>query len=253
MDRKDGLNEGPADTRGFIPLFAAAQVCALVSVILILVWSDQYMGGFAWSNAGTRFNWHPVLMIVAFVFLYGNGALVYRLLRNEPKYQLKLIHGFINGAAFLLSAIGLWAVFSFHNEANIPNMYSMHSWLGLGTVILFGLNLTGGAIFFLLPIAPVNLRALVLPIHVFSGQVLLGLILTCIISGINEKAFFRLTGDRAYGKMPSEAYVANFLGVAVTLFFLIVTYAVSKPEYKRRPLASDNQTPVRLPMSESVH
>ena len=252
-DSKDG-DGGRADTRGFLPLFAAAQVFALLSVVLVIIWGNQYLGGFDWSKPGQRFNWHPVLMVVAFVFLYGNGMLIYRLMRDEPKPRLKLIHASLNGLAFLLAVVGLIAVFSFHNENHIPNMYSLHSWIGLGTVILFGSNLVGGAAFFLLPQMPDYWRAAILPLHVYGGQAALLLIVVSVISGTTEKAFFKLTGKTAespaYSALSAEAYLLNFLGVSVVLFSLIVGYTVTRPQYKRRPLSSE--VPVRLAMSESI-
>lgn len=228
------------------------KTCALISVILVIVWCKQHLGGFDWSVAGQRFNWHPVLMVVAFVFLYGNGMLIYRLMRDEPKPRLKLLHATVNGLAFLLAVIALIAVFSFHNEAKIPNMYSLHSWIGLGTVILFGANLVGGAVFFLLPQTPDHLRAVILPLHVFGGQAALFLIAVSIVSGTTEKALFKFTGKTpGYSNLPSEAYLLNFLGIFVVLSCLITWYTVTRPEYKRRPLVSE--VPVRMAMSESVH
>lgn len=39
--------------------------------------------------------------------------------------------------ALLLSAVGLGAVFGFHNAENIPHVYSLHSWIGIAAVALF--------------------------------------------------------------------------------------------------------------------
>lgn len=53
---------------------------------------------------------------------------------------MKLVHAGLHLLAFILVAIALVAVFDFHNAAKIPNMYSLHSWLGLTAVILYCLQ-----------------------------------------------------------------------------------------------------------------
>ncbi len=51
--------------------------------------------------------------------------------------MMKLIHAGLNVLAFILAVISVVAVFDFHNAKNIPNMYSLHSWIGLAVVILY--------------------------------------------------------------------------------------------------------------------
>lgn len=65
--------------------------------------------------------------------------LIYRTQRNVRKRRLKLTHAGIMLFIVLLTVIALVAVFDSHNLASppIPNMYSLHSWVGLTTVILF--------------------------------------------------------------------------------------------------------------------
>lgn len=79
-------------------------------------------------------------MIVLFA-----AMLVYRTGRSRPKMQLKLWHGGVHGVAFVLSVIGLKAAFDSHNYAVPPkaNLYTLHSWLGLITVILFSSQVNG--------------------------------------------------------------------------------------------------------------
>ena len=67
---------------------------------------------------------------------------MYRIFRNEPKFKLKLAHAAIMILVFILSVIALIAVFDFHNLKQIPNMYSLHSWMGILTLILFSFQVS---------------------------------------------------------------------------------------------------------------
>lgn len=64
-----------------------------------------------------------------------------------PKLPWKVTHAALHLMAFILTVLGLVAVFSFHNQANIANLYSLHSWLGITTVFLFACQV--GALYLL--------------------------------------------------------------------------------------------------------
>lgn len=67
------------------------------------------------------------------------ASLVYRLPQSwlGSKLPWKIAHAALHLVAFILTVLGLVAVFKYHNEAKIANLYSLHSWLGITTVFLF--------------------------------------------------------------------------------------------------------------------
>lgn len=66
------------------------------------------------------------------------AIIVYRLpwTWTYSKVTMKFIHAGLHFVAFVLAVISTVAVFDFHNAAKIPNMYSLHSWLGLAILLL---------------------------------------------------------------------------------------------------------------------
>lgn len=61
---------------GFNVLFGITEIFGVLLIILMLVWTTHYEGGFAWtSNPKLQFNWHPLLMTIGLVFLYANGKI----------------------------------------------------------------------------------------------------------------------------------------------------------------------------------
>ena len=68
--------------------------------------TGHYLGGFSGqSDLKLEFNWHPLLLTISLVYLYGNGILIYRIARNERKNKLKLAHAVGRKKIFQLSKI----------------------------------------------------------------------------------------------------------------------------------------------------
>ena len=52
------------------------EVVAILPIILIIYWAQKYGKGFSWKfKDPLKFNYHPVFMIIAFVFVMGHGKL----------------------------------------------------------------------------------------------------------------------------------------------------------------------------------
>ncbi|XP_043967000.1 lysosomal membrane ascorbate-dependent ferrireductase CYB561A3 isoform X2 [Gambusia affinis] len=207
----------------------------LACVVCVCVWNSRWRGGFAWDGSGLQFNWHPVLMVTGLVVLYGYGAVVYRvpLTWGQNKLPWKLLHAALMLGSLIMSILGLCAVFDVHNANNTPNLYSLHSWIGITAVTLFALQWGVGFAGFLLPCSPVLLRKLLKPVHVWLGGSILLLTTAACISGINEKLFFVLKGNVTYSRLPPEGVLGNSLGALVVAFGLVVLKILSNIQWQR--------------------
>ncbi|KAM9784083.1 transmembrane ascorbate-dependent reductase CYB561 [Syngnathus typhle] len=214
-------------------LVGASQLLGVTSVVLAGVWMGHYHGGFAWDGSDQEFNLHPLCMILGMVFLQGDAILVYRVFRNEAKKNVKMLHGIIHMLALIVSIVGMAAVFDNHRAAKYPDMYSLHSWCGMATIVLFSLQWVMGLSFFLFPVASSWLRSAYLPVHAFCGLVLLVMAIGTSLLGITEKLLFSIMST--YSSFPPEGIMANILGILLACFGLLVCYIVTKEEYKRPP------------------
>ncbi|XP_041792958.1 cytochrome b ascorbate-dependent protein 3 isoform X2 [Chelmon rostratus] len=228
--------------RSIVSFYICYLLClclGLACVVCVCLWNSQWRGGFAWDGSALQFNWHPVLMVTGLVVLYGNGAVLYRipLTWGQNKLPWKLLHAALMLLTLVLAIVGLCAVFGNHNAKNIPNLYSLHSWIGIAATALFAMQWLVGMAGFLLPCSPTSLRKLLKPVHVWFGGSILSLSIVACISGINEKLFFVLKGDSTkthrYDELPPEAVLGNSLGVLIVAFGLVVLIILSNRKWQR--------------------
>lgn len=224
----------------FLPAYVATQVPGVIAVVMMFVWTINYKGGFGWGEAdpGHAFNWHPLLMTIGMVYLYGNGALIYRVfppVSSSMKKMLKLCHAATMIVVFVLMVIALKAAFDSHdfkkdkegNPAPIPNMYTLHSWVGLTAAILFGAQWLSGLLVFLFPIAGAKIRANLLPFHQYYGSAIFGLVIMASLMGILEKSIWSI-GD--YNTKSGEGILVNVMGMMILFFAMGVTFLLTKFE-----------------------
>lgn len=233
---------GLSRMRSTVSFYVCYLVClalGLACLVCVCLWNSQWRGGFAWDGSNMQFNWHPVLMVAGLVVVYGYGAVLYRIPQtwSQNKLPWKLLHASLMLLALILSVVGLCAVFNYHNANKIPNLYSLHSWIGIAATALFAMQWTVGLAAFLLPCSPMLLRKLLKPVHVWFGGSILSLSVAACISGINEKLFFVLKGNnngtQPYNKLPPEALLGNSLGVLIVAFGLIVLGILSNSKWQR--------------------
>ncbi|KPU77557.1 uncharacterized protein Dana_GF24874, isoform E [Drosophila ananassae] len=225
----------------FKVLYVLTQLVGLTMIVLVGTWIGQHFGGLGGtSNPKLEFNWHPLFMTIGFIYLYGNSILIYRGFRTTRKKTLKLTHAGIHLAAFVLTVIALKTVFDSHNLASppIPNMYSLHSWLGLSAVIIFSLQYVAGFVAFLAPGLRENYRIAMMPLHIYFGLFGFGLAIASALMGLTEKAIFAITNP-PYSTLPPAGLLANVIGVLYVVFGALVVYLATEPSYKRKPIPED--------------
>lgn len=233
--------ESRRDAYVFSVGFTAAQLLGILCIALVATWTGSYLGGFAWqSDPKRQFNYHPLFMIIGMIFFYGDAIMVYRVLRNERKKILKLVHAGLQALAFIFTVVALKAVFDSHNLNNppIPNLYSLHSWLGLSTVILFSLQFVCGFVAFLFPGLVQIWRTRYLPLHVFFGLAIFVMAIATSLMGITEKLLWKL--NKTYPSLPAEGVIANLLGASLAVLGVLVVYLVASPQFRRQPLPEED-------------
>jgi len=87
-----------------------AHVCAVLSIILVSRWAngtgEGFLGGLDWGDKNLVFNYHPVLMVSAFVFSFTEALLVYRTFPFSKRVN-KAIHLAFQTLAVIPASIGL--------------------------------------------------------------------------------------------------------------------------------------------------
>lgn len=51
----------------------SAAAIGIISIIFVLRWVLHFKEGLSWDGGLAEFNWHPVLVVVGFIFLQGMG------------------------------------------------------------------------------------------------------------------------------------------------------------------------------------
>ncbi|KAG6524201.1 hypothetical protein ZIOFF_014093 [Zingiber officinale] len=226
-----------------------AHVFALTVFILVLVWVLHFRGGAARlhsDDANLIFNVHPLVMSLGFILIIGEAIMAYKIVPADKMLQ-KFVHLLLHLIALGLGILGIYAAFKYHNAATLPDMVSLHSWLGMLTICLFGLQVTiklkilicavkfmngidgeggdvaqwvFGFVNFWFPGASPAMRGLLVPVHKSAGLVVFLMTVCTAETGLVQM-------DAAPG---AESRVINFTGLFMLLFAFAVSVSVALPK-----------------------
>ena len=140
----------------------------LIQVTYTLRTTKQMPTGWA------QFGLHPLLMTLAFGFLAPIAVTSYRGLEdicNLKHGKAKALHAFLMSSSLacgIAGVVDMWIVHSAGGPGN--HLISVHSWLGLATLIAFAFQWLSGFLAFYTPVMEriVTARAW-LPAHIFIG------------------------------------------------------------------------------------
>lgn len=198
-------------------------------ISLVLIWAVHFRGGLALvsDDKDLIFNVHPVLMVIGLILLNGEAMLAYKTVSGTKSFK-KLVHLTLQLLAFCLSMVGIWAAWKFHNEKGIDNFYSLHSWLGLGCILLFGIQWALGFVIYWYPGGSRTSRGTLLPWHVFFGVYIYALAIATALTGFLEKATFLQT-NQLISRYSPEALLMNSLGILVVVLGGFIVLAILAP------------------------
>ncbi|KAH9794381.1 putative ascorbate-specific transmembrane electron transporter 1 [Citrus sinensis] len=212
------------------PVTIFAHLLVVAVTVLLLVWLVDKREGLAFKsdnklkifNVRSLKQLHPLLMIIGFVLIGGEAVMAYKTIPGTRRAQ-KTVHWLLHLIALLAGVIGIYAVFKFHHESGIPNMYTLHSWLGMITICLYGLQWLLAFFSYVFPGAEMSARGSFLPWHSFFGLVIFFLAICTAETGLVQKfIFLGLFRDQ-------EALIVNFTGLLILLFGISVGLTVVLP------------------------
>lgn len=236
---------------GWVP-----QRFSVVALILVVLWAmfhdtdAGYLGGLGWGYP-EMFNWHPVMMVAGMVICSTEAILAFRAFPFDKLVNRRVRYMWhIAGVAFVI--IGLIAVFSYSNEKNGANLWSLHSWLGVMTISLFLAQVVLGSYLFFNEAADPDMREAYIPF--FAWLDIFVYVSACFTAetGIVEKTTalgcsYNITNFAHYDKSdPAEYYddlptgcrISEGLGVVIVVVCLCTVYAALELRVRARCVRS---------------
>ncbi|KAF7808939.1 putative transmembrane ascorbate ferrireductase 4 [Senna tora] len=167
-------------------------------------------------------------MVIGFILVSGEAILVHTWLPGSRGLK-KCVHLWLQGVALACGIFGIWTRFQ-AKDGILANFYSLHSWMGLICIALFGAQWMMGFLSFWHRGEARRVRIRVLPWHVFLGLYTYGLAVATAETGLLEKLTFLQT-IRNVSKHSAESMVVNSLGLGLALLSAFVILAALSPKY----------------------
>ncbi|CAK9316824.1 unnamed protein product [Citrullus colocynthis] len=231
------------------PLLIFARIFGLLVAVLVFVWAFAFSSSFGHRSPARDDHLfdvlHPLFMVIGLILLSGEAILVHSWLPGSRNLR-KSVHLSLQGLALASGISGIWTKFHW-DRGFLANFHSLHSWMGLIVVTLFGAQWMMGFLSFWHWREVRATRERVLPWHVFLGLYSYGLAMVTAETGLLEKLTLLQTKRNVPRKGP-EAMVVNSLGLALALLTGTVMLTAISPKYppslpitKQQPFFSNSK------------
>lgn len=60
----------------FTVLVLLLEILCIAILVLVLLWSEIFLAGFAWDGTEKEFDYHPVFMVISMIILYSQGKIL---------------------------------------------------------------------------------------------------------------------------------------------------------------------------------
>lgn len=221
---------GTASTRWML---LAASYSVWFTVILWVVLS---LGGLG-TKASRLFNWHPVLASGAVLGALTPGVLVSTARNSDDakrSSRTRLLHALCVLLAFVVLTIAVSVVYTNRLQRKQPNFYSLHSWLGLASLLLMKGNIVAGIASLLFPRFRTGSFGTT---HRYAGMFICFSSFLCAVLGFAQmqQSLSRNSGTVWHGKV----VLAGLLGAATLCIGTAVVLLLLNGEHCRRSSNED--------------
>lgn len=234
--------KGEMTVNDFPSVFGALGcVMGLVSLILVASWTNDHFRYLGDNDVDSKIQNHAVLMVAGFFFGQVIAYTVWGFF--EEKTIAKSLHVLFHTVAILTMIAGLIYIVRYYIENKIPQLTSVHSWMGVMAVALYCLNYLWGFIMSMLTKFAPDTRILqavpLLYCHKCIGMAAFVMTAIAIVSGIqlfllSSCSSYDLRGQYEADMNPAENYphmfdtckIGNGLGVTIVLATLFTSLAI---------------------------
>jgi len=215
---------------------------SLVSALLIIIWLASEEGGGLGVRSDTvtaeYFNWHPLLMTVAFLALMGPATAAFEVYSVFSRAMNKNIHATLQTMAVVAVTAGYVIIYDCHVVLGDNGLAtSMHSIAGYMTMALVGLVYAMGLVLYVLKWGA-ELRGSLKPLHKRMGFMALLMGYATILMGMTEKA----NGMEGLTLQFTQVIVGLIVGAAVCVSCAVLKFVDKKDggDFKYTPIIEED-------------